>query len=74
MVGVYVQSPLYCLICAFTFQILPDYLHCVSSLRSMRNTKKLLMLCAMRGLDEGTWKQFWRGYSSVLVSLSLNLY
>jgi hypothetical protein len=42
--------------------MLLDNIHCIISLpRSMRNTKKLLMLFFMRGGEGDTQKQFWRG-------------
>jgi hypothetical protein len=42
--------------------MLLDNIHCIISLpRSMRNTKKLLMLFFMRGGEGDMQKQFWRG-------------
>jgi hypothetical protein len=46
-------------------------IHCIISLlRSMRNTKKLLMLFFMRGGEGDMQKQFWKGLVIVLVTIS----
>lgn len=56
-------TPLEYLISLFSplFMLL-DNIHCIISLlRSMRNTKKLLMLFFMRGGEGDMQKQFWKG-------------
>jgi hypothetical protein len=63
MVGVYVFSLLYSLVLRnfLTAQVIDNF-HCIISLpRYMRNTKKLLMLYAMRGWEEDMQKLFWKG-------------